>query len=155
MKNPTEIKRLAYERLAEAEILCAAAKYDGAFYLAGYSIELMLKAKVCEHLGIDNLFDEQPKAVVYGVSEVRKALKTHDIAVLLIFSSLKTKFETEKGVSKILMQTYTRLFELSGRCLWNEQVRYQAVGTQNAEEVIELIALLQHQEGLIKWIETN
>jgi len=36
MINPIEIKRLARERLDEAEILFQNNKTDGAFYLAGY-----------------------------------------------------------------------------------------------------------------------
>jgi HEPN domain-containing protein len=153
MKNSDEIKQLAYERLSEAQILCDNAKYDGAFYLAGYSIELMLKAKVCEHWGIPNLFDEAYQA--HSISEVRKAIKTHDIAVLLIFSGLKVKFETAKGVNKVLMQTHARLFATSGRCLWSEQVRYHPIGSQNAEDVQRLMILLQHEEGLLKWIEKS
>ena len=153
MKNSDEIKELAYERLEEAKILAENDKYDGAFYLAGYSIELMLKAKVCEHFDIDNLFDETCQ--IYGVGETRKALKTHDITVLLIFSGLFSKLENAKSIDKVLMQTYTRLFATSGRCLWNEQVRYQSIGTQNPKNVQMLIALLQHQEGLLQWIEKN
>lgn len=153
MKSADEIKQLAYERLSEAQILCENAKYDGAFYLTGYSIELMLKAKVCEHLGIDNLFDEQCQ--IYSISEVRKAAKTHDIAVLLMFSGLRNKFEIAKGINKVLEQTNARLFAVSGRCLWNEQSRYQLVGSQNSENVQKLIELLQHEEGLLQWIKKS
>ena len=155
MKNHEEIKQLAYERLSEAEILCSHGKYDGAFYLAGYSIELMLKAKVCEHLGVDNLFDEKPQSVVYGVSEVRKSVKTHDIAVLIIFSGLRRKFEIDKSENKVLEQTNTRLFHDSGHCTWNEQIRYQSIGSQNSVNVQRLIELLQHKEGLLQWIEKS
>lgn len=56
MKTVAHIKELAKTRLEEAKILCAAGKYDGAFYLAGYSVELMLKAKICEHFDIDDLY---------------------------------------------------------------------------------------------------
>lgn len=153
MKNAEAIKQLAYERLSEAKILSDHEKYDGAFYLAGYSIELMLKAKVCEHFDIDNLFDETCQ--IYGIGEVRKALKTHDITVLLIFSGLFNKLENAKSADKVLIQTYNRLFATSGRCLWNEQVRYQTLGSQNAENVQTLIALLQHEKGVLQWIEKN
>lgn len=153
MKNADAIKQLAYERLSEAKILSDHEKYDGAFYLAGYSIELMLKAKVCEHFDIDNLFDETCQ--IYGIGEVRKALKTHDITVLLIFSGLFNKLENAKSADKVLIQTYNRLFATSGRCLWNEQVRYQTLGSQNAENVQTLIALLQHEKGVLQWIEKN
>lgn len=153
MKNPTEIKALAYERLAEAEILCAASKYDGAFYLAGYSIELMLKAKICEHLGIDDLFDDSSQ--IYGISEVRKAVKTHDIAVLLIFSGLRAKFDDAKSVSLILMETNSILFAASGKCLWSEQSRYQPCGSQMPESVGKLVNLLKNEEGIVQWINQS
>jgi hypothetical protein len=113
----------------------------------------MLKAKVCEHLGINNLFDEQCQ--IHGISEVRKALKTHDISALLIFSGLFFKLENAKSTNKVLMQTYASLFATSGRCLWNEQVRYHAAGSQNAENVQALIALLQHEAGVLQWIEKS
>lgn len=61
MTNPPEIIKLAWQRLNEAEILCNNKMFDGAFYLAGYSVELMFKAKICDRLGIPNLFDEQHK----------------------------------------------------------------------------------------------
>lgn len=153
MKLAEQIKKLAYERLEEAVILCDNEKFNGAFYLAGYSIELMLKAKVCEHLDVDNLFDEQ--CDIYGVAEVRKAIKTHNISVLILFSGLRLKFEAAKSTNKILMQTHTRLFTTSGRCLWNEQARYQPVGSQEAENVQKIIELLQHEEGILKWIEKS
>jgi len=155
MKNPAEIKALAYERLEEAKILCEAGKYDGAFYLAGYSIELMLKAKVCEQVGIDNLFyfDEKGKAA-YGVSEIRKAVRTHDISVLLMLSGLKVKFDEAKSDNKKLLKANGLLFENSGKCLWNEQVRYQ-VNLQKQDNVQNLIDLLIDDEGVLKWIETN
>ena len=145
MQAAEEIKRLAHERLQEAVILCDNDKYDGAFYLAGYSVELMLKAKVCEHLGIDNLFDN--RCSIQGIADVRKAAKTHDIAVLLILSGLRNAFEVAK--------THAQLFDASGQCTWNEQIRYCSVGTQKVETVRELIELLQHEEGLLQWIEQS
>jgi hypothetical protein len=153
MKNADVIKQLAYDRLEEAVILCDNGKYDGAFYLAGYSIELMLKAKVCERLGIDNLFDEQCQT--YGVTEVRKALKTHDLAVLLIFSGLRTQFEWVKSQDMTLAETNLLLFLNSGKCIWNEQCRYNPSGSQNPGDVQRLIGLLLHEHGLLQWIEKN
>lgn len=113
----------------------------------------MLKAKICEHWAIPTLFDTGYQ--LHGVSGVRKAIKTHDISVLFVFSGLKLKFENAKGTDKILMQTYTRLFDTSGRCLWSEQVRYQPCGTQEPKNTQELIALLLHKEGMLQWIEKN
>ena len=48
METPFTIRALAALRLAEATVLIQAGKPDGAFYLAGYSVELALKAKIAE-----------------------------------------------------------------------------------------------------------
>lgn len=51
METPEIIRNLAALRLEEAQVLAQNGKPDGAFYLAGYSVELALKAKVAERLG--------------------------------------------------------------------------------------------------------
>jgi len=153
VNNPDEIKKLAYERSEEAGILCDNEKYDGAFYLAGYAIELMLKAKICENFGVNNLFDESE--TTKSISFVRGKIKTHDIAVLLIFSGLKNKLQDDKASNNVLDKTMTRLFHDAGHCLWSEQIRYQR-NFQKPENVIELILLLKDdKEGLLQWIEKN
>jgi HEPN domain-containing protein len=95
MTTPDEIRQLAWQRLEEAKILASNNMCDGAFYLSGYSVELMLKAKICERLGIPNLFDESDKNVniIEGIGEIRKAVKTHNLFTLLIFSGLKVKLD--------------------------------------------------------------
>jgi hypothetical protein len=157
MKNPAEIKALAYERLTEAEILCAASKYDGAFYLAGYSIELMLKAKICEHWGVYNLFDTQ--CDIADIGYIRKTVQIHDIRLLFIFSGLRMKLQEALFLgNKELMELYGYLIAGTGKhenCLWSEQVRYQPIGSKKPEDVTKLIELLQGERGLLKWIEQN
>jgi HEPN domain-containing protein len=64
MKNPIEIRELAIQRLAEARILLNNGMCDGAFYLAGYSVELSLKSRICEKFGIPNLLDDNSKIVI-------------------------------------------------------------------------------------------
>lgn len=152
MTNPAEIKKLAYERLSEAEILYQNQKYDGAFYLAGYSVELMLKAKICERLGVPNLFDEADKEtnLISGIGEIRKALKTHNLSILLIFNGLKIKFEADKSKNKFLIKANSLLFDN-----WNESLRYKPVGYMNSNDTQDLIELLKHQNGLLSWIESN
>lgn len=58
MINPQSIRAIAKQRLKEAVVLFNEGMYDGAFYLAGYSAELALKAKISEKFGIPNLFDD-------------------------------------------------------------------------------------------------
>ena len=39
--------------------------------------------------------------------------------------------------------------------IWSEQVRYQPYGTQNPENIQELMVLLKHKRGILQWIESN
>jgi hypothetical protein len=152
MKNPEEIKNLAKQRLDEAEILYKSGKYDGAFYLAGYSVELTLKAKICERLGIPNLFDETDvnTNAIKGISEIRKTLKTHNLFTLLIVSGLKVKFDNDKAVNPELAKVNSLLFNA-----WDEKVRYKPCGHMLDKDVEKLINLLKGTNGILTWIEKN
>ena len=152
MTNPTEIRNLAKQRLSEAEILCRNGKYDGAFYLAGYSVELTLKAKICERLDIPNLFDETDAGTnsIRGIGEIRKTLKTHNLFTLLIFSGLKIQFDNDKATNIELAKTNSLLFNA-----WDENSRYKPCGHTSDEDVKKLIDLLSQSNGILTWIEQN
>jgi hypothetical protein len=45
-----ELKRLAADRLKDAQSLLKAKRYNGAIYLCGYAVELALKARICQTL---------------------------------------------------------------------------------------------------------
>lgn len=152
MINPEEIKKLSRQRLKEAEILFENGMCDGAFYLAGYSVELSLKAKICERLGIPNMFDEtnSDTNLIKGIGEIRKTLKTHNLFTLLIFSGLKVKFDNDKATSKELAKANSLLFNA-----WDENARYKPCGHMLDKDVEKLITLLSGANGILTWIEQN
>ena len=155
MKSAAEIKELSHLRLAEATILCGQEKYDGAFYLAGYSIELMLKAKICEHFGIDNLFDKEG-CKIPDISDLRKVVETHNINLLLILSGLEEKFREARILNTKIRSAYSFFSASTGKKTdWHEQVRYLPKGSKTAQEVKEFIDLLHDEAGMLKWIETT
>ncbi|OMP79280.1 hypothetical protein [[Flexibacter] sp. ATCC 35208] len=152
MTDPKEIRDLAQQRLREADILLKNGMCDGAFYLAGYSVELTLKAKICDRLGIPNLFDEKNLEAnsIKGISDIRKALKTHNLLILLIFSGLKVKFDADKATNIELAKANSLLFNS-----WDENARYKPCGHIIQKDVEKLITLLSRENGLISWIEKN
>jgi len=125
---------------------------DGAFYLAGYSVELMLKAKICDRLGIPNLFDETNSNTnsIRGIGDIRKTLKTHNLFTLLIFSGLKVKFDNDKANNKDLAKANSLLFNA-----WDENARYKPCGHMLDKDVEKLINLLSGANGILSWIEQN
>ena len=54
-----EFQQLAEQRLLEAKALLDQGKWDGAYYLAGYAVELALKACVIKMLLATDAFPER------------------------------------------------------------------------------------------------
>jgi HEPN domain len=152
MNTPQEIIDLAKERLSEAKILYDNGKFNGAFYLAGYSVELMLKATICERIGIPNLLEtnerEQFVNQESSVSDIRKAIKTHNLWTLLMFSGLKEQFELDKTTDINLQKAGSLLFGS-----WNENARYKPCGHFVDKDVKEMIGLLSDKGSFLEWIE--
>lgn len=150
MKSPADILAIADSRLNEANILFANKMYDGAFYLAGYSVELTLKAKICERLGLPNIYAEDFTDNIKGISEFRKMLKTHNLHLLLIISGLKSVFDANKANDKNLTNANSLLFNC-----WDEDVRYKPCGHKDGKDVEKLLILLSGDNGLLSWIQRN
>jgi len=50
MISTRDLRAIARARLRDAQVLLTGKRFDGAFYLAGYAVELALKARVCRTL---------------------------------------------------------------------------------------------------------
>lgn len=80
MATYQSLKDLALLRLREAEALFDAGLYDGCVYLAGYVVELALKARICKLLDVDEYPDTGKLSKVYAV---------HDLDQLLLLAGLR------------------------------------------------------------------
>ena len=113
--TPEQLKALANEKLADAKALYAAERWDGAFYICGYAIEMALKYKICKTLD----WDEYP--VSGRGAEKHKSFKTHKFEDLLHYS----------GAEK---QKNTFIAEWSVVMKWDSEIRYSSV-KQTAQDV--------------------
>ena len=145
MTSPEEIIKIADTRLEEAKLLFKEKRYSGAFYLAGYSVELTLKAKICQSFGTPNLFDE--KNSTKGIDKVRSSVKTHDLTILLIFSGLKPKYDGLKNTNPKMLKNISFLMKK-----WNEAERYKPDSPVRYAQIEKTINNL---EDFLKWIKTN
>lgn len=109
---------LSRARLRDAEILFHNHRYQGAFYLCGYAIEMRLKARICTTL----------KWPDYETGSGYTSFKTHAFEVLLKLSGRTQKI-------KLLYMAEWSI--VSG---WSPELRYEPLGTitrVRAEEMIE------------------
>ncbi len=148
MNSPAEIRRIADQRLLEAKILLqspANKHYDGAYYLAGYCVELYLKAKICEALDLDDLFSDTSMA-----KKITATFKSHRLEELMLLTGLNRKFELAKSANIALASSWSQIK------LWNESKRYLPPGTILRAEVEELMSAIEDpQNGFLQWIRQH
>jgi hypothetical protein len=120
MKSQSEIERLADLRYKEACCLLNNKLWDGAFYLAGYSIELLLKARICKNLRIDNFYE-------FGLpvkKEFYRVFKNHNIRELIMLAGMYFDFVRLGIADKDFVNHWSRLL------VWSEASRYKMDKTE-------------------------
>jgi HEPN domain-containing protein len=132
MATRKQLKHLALLRRREAQVLYEAGLYDGSRYLAGYVLELALKARICRVLD----FEEYP-----DVGEFRRLYASHDLDQLLKLSGLSRKLSLQEK----------RLFDSwSTAALWKPERRYDVPGTAKRHDVRDI---LETVDEVLRWIK--
>jgi len=115
-----ELTKLYKDRLKDAEILMNAKRYDGAYYLCGYAIELALKRRICKSLNWDGYPNSNKEF------ENLKSFKVHNLDSLLHLSG------KEKKIKKGFLAEWSIIND------WNPETRY-ACRTKNKRDVIGML----------------
>lgn len=117
-----ELKKIATARLADAELLLKAKRFDGASYLSGYAVEIGLKLRICKTLKWRGF--PETNGEFQGLS----SFKTHDFDILLRLS----------GVEDTVKTLY--LAEWSDLKLWKPELRYAITGTATILSAARMIS---------------
>lgn len=122
------MQNLSSDRLEDAKALYKAGRYDGAFYICGYAVELGLKKKICETLGWEGYPNTE--------SEFRrlKSLKIHDLDTLLHFSGVESQLKKENFIEWSIVAS------------WDPEIRYSS--EKRTEQSAKL--LLESAETLLR-----
>lgn len=139
MPKRAELKELAKTRLREAQALFACGLYDGSYYLAGYVVELSLKARICKVLDTD----DYPES-----GDLARSFKIHKLDDLLRLAGLERKFEKAKMANPNLLTNWSLVTE------WKEDFRYKSVGSSPKLRAQNTIAALEDKnDGIFTWIK--
>ena len=132
-KDLQELSRL---RLREAQALYKAHFYDGCVYLAGYAVELGLKARICRLLRLE----QYPLA-----GDIGRAFKVHSLDQLKVLAGLTTEIDVKKN--KALFDDWSKAVE------WDPEQRYDAPGKYNASAAkVILDSLTSKPDGVFTWL---
>ena len=132
--SPDLLRQLAQARLTDARVLLEAGQNAGAWYVAGYVLELALKAVICKTLRIR----EYPENGLNG------KLKTHVVEELVLLAGLKQDLATHRADAS---------FERSWKTVtdWKVDDRYSLVRTR--QDVSDLLDALGNPEhGVLTWL---
>ena len=122
MIDTKDLRTIARARFRDAQVLFASKRFDGAFYLCGYAVELALKARICRTLRWPG-FPESGQDFK-GLQSV----KTHDLEVLLRFSGVEGKVRAKH------MAEWSKVLD------WNPDKRYQSIGLSTSQQAADMIA---------------
>jgi HEPN domain-containing protein len=123
------LEALAVARYEDACALHEASRHDGAVYLAGYAVELALKARICRTLRWAG-FPETNREFAG-----KRSLRTHDLETLLDFSGVRDAVLDDAG------SAWDQVVE------WSPERRYDPVGTttpQEARDILRDVKMLLH-----------
>lgn len=127
--SSADLRDLAEQRLSEAQVLCDQGLYSGAFYLAGYSVELGLKAVLTRELQSHSMPDK---------GDIVKA-HTHKLNDLALTAGLDpASGPREARIAWNVVATN-----------WGPESRYQEHEEQVAREMVQAV------EEVLAWLKSS
>jgi hypothetical protein len=123
MLSGQTLYKIAKCRFEEAEILLTSGKPDGAIYLCGYALELILKRHIVKVLRWDGYPDTKKEF------EQFKSFKVHDLDVLLRLSGLEKNIQADSAIFAKWQIANT----------WKSEIRYKEVGSVTIVEARDII----------------
>lgn len=135
MLTSSDLQRLAQLRLDDAIFLLRANRPSSAYYLAGYSVELALKACIAKLVQPDTIPD---KAFVM-------AIYTHKIDNLLATAGLRPQFDADTKADA----QFGAYWAIANN--WSEDSRYEFWDSVAATTLLQAIADPSH--GVFQWVK--
>jgi hypothetical protein len=138
IETQAEFQRLADERIDEARALLAVGKWGGAYYLAGYGVELALKSCIIKRLMATDAFPKK---------DFSKDCYTHALGRLVELAGLETAFDAAKGADATLKNNWLLVKD------WSEEKRYHLITEAEARDLFSAVADTAH--GVQTWVKTH
>jgi hypothetical protein len=138
IETRAEFQELAEMRLVEAKTLLELGMWDGAYYLAGYAVELALKSCIIKVLMATDAFPD---------NEFSKNCYTHAVEKLVGLARLDGPRKTAVDSDSELKANWAEVRD------WSEEMRYHRIDKSEAEALYAAIADIAH--GVLPWIKTQ
>ncbi len=141
MNNLEVIVSLSDNKISEAECLFINGFYDSVYNMAGYSVELLLKARISKTLNIDNFFDFGNRDKFINEDSILKPYKVHNYEQLFVLSGIYNEYVQ-------ILNDAEFFYNWSTIRKWKEDVRY--LSGKNEQTVSDFINCVKYFSTWIK-----
>ena len=135
----TDFRHLADVRAAEAAVLLAAGRWDGAYYLAGSAVECGLKACIMKRV--------ENTGIIFEDKKFAERCWTHNIEHLVDLADLTAARDTDTAADPLLQDNWDVVI------MWNEASRYTRTVEADARKLVAAVADPTH--GVLQWIRRH
>jgi len=133
-----DFQQLADIRLKEAKALLDVGLWDGAYYLAGYAVEVALKACIIKTIMATDAFPEK---------KFSENCWTHDLGRLIDLAGLRLAWDAAIQADPKLSGNWGLAKQ------WSEKTRYHRVTELEAQGLYDAVSDAAH--GVLTWIKTQ
>lgn len=137
MLTKNDLQRLAEMRLEDANFLLQANKPSSAYYLAGYAVELGLKAYISKLFQNNVIPDKSFVTAIY----------THSLESLMSISGLLPKLKADMKADPI----FGSYWGIATK--WSESSRYEFWDSVSAATLIR--AIIDNDHGVFPWVKKH
>lgn len=137
MLTKQTLKKLAVARVEDAQLLLDNRRASSAYYLAGYAVEMALKAYIAGLFQPDTIPDKGLVNVIF----------THKLDQLMAASGLLPRFNSACRADPNLEANWGFVTQ------WNEQSRYEIIDPAVATALVA--AIVGEDHGVFRWLEPN
>lgn len=135
--NRSDLQLLAGIRIREAQTLLRAGYASGAYYLAGYAVEVALKARIAKGIKRHEFPDRKTVMDSY----------THNLTALLRLAGLEQQLAIDAAASPKLEVAWAVVKD------WNEGSRYRQVALPEAHDLVQAVGT--RVNGVLPWIRRS
>jgi hypothetical protein len=137
--NRAELRRLADDRVLDAEALLKDSRWSGAYYLTGYAVECGLKACVLAYI--------ERTGIIFLDKRFLEKCWTHDIEALVKAADLEVTLGLDISANADLGANWLIVEE------WSELARYQQWTEPEARRLYD--AVTDAANGVLPWLRVR
>lgn len=132
-----DLQRIAQAKIDDALLLFTNHRFSNAYYLAGYAVEIGLKACIAKMMSAEVIPD---KRFILDIH-------THDLRSLVGTAGLKGSLKSKEASDPAFAANW------SLACQWTPDCRYSSVDPYTAQTMI--VAITSPHSGVLEWIKAH